>query len=196
MVTCMTAMVECLVDANRTEHQILHSTTHHHQSSGVKVLTSVSRVSISFDNKFKDDIETTKGPSARVLGKSFKNITMNNTIGVSAKSARRNYLEVIVNDIPLSSSSDPVPANNHKSFNSVVSVISRKMEDTKKEATMQVVVVDQLEEIAANANSENPNKEVFRKIKLHSDSSGFRSPLKQINNQLQMAASGGARKPV
>ena len=49
MVTCMTAMVECLVDANRTG-QVLAS-----QSAGVRVLTSVSRINISFGNKTSPD---------------------------------------------------------------------------------------------------------------------------------------------
>ena len=38
---------------------------------------------------------------------------------------------------------------------------------------------------AAEDHSENyPDKELYRKIKLHSYSEGFRSPLKQISNQL------------
>ena len=94
MVTCTTAMVECLVDANKTEqHQATINTGN--GNIGVKVLTSVSRVNISFaktspvedpDHIANPETDMTKhvktNAAARSLqSKSFKNITMNNTIG-------------------------------------------------------------------------------------------------------------------
>ena len=49
------------------------------------------------------------------------------------------------------------------------------------------VAVEDLNQAASSVEliteSEN-TKELFRKVKLHSDSEGFRSPLKQISNQL------------
>ena len=161
MVTCMTAMVECLVDANKTENIISLQT-------GVKVLTSVSKVSISF-NKTKELDALAKPSNKRtLLGKSFKNITMNNTIGVGAGKNGAKYLR---------SFDDAWPEN--RSLKSAVRLSSRKI---SKESNV-------IEELAKSADweegREDPSKEVFRKVKLHSDSEGFRSPLKQINNQLR-----------
>lgn len=167
MVTCTTAMVECLVDANKTE-QVLAA-----QSAGVKVLTSVSRISISFQKADEEDGGQQRdlvSKSSRVLGKSFKNITMNNTIGVGMK------LNVI--DIPITS------LVTSQDLKATVAVSSRKMVKSEDE----IDAIEQLANAEANnpvmiSNDENP-KSVFRKVKLHSNSMGFRSPLKQINNQL------------
>ena len=100
MVTCTTAMVECLVDANKTE-QVISS------NIGVKVLTSVSRVNISFAKTEEIDANETEGkvgaakvkPNTRLHSKSFKNITMNNTIGLSVgKNLLRNIQAVSFNE--------------------------------------------------------------------------------------------------
>ena len=184
MVTCMTAMVECLVDANRTG-QVLAS-----QSAGVRVLTSVSRINISFGNKTSpdDDVqddEVAFSKSARMLGKSFKNITMNNTIGVSRKNdhtkvENENLIEVV--DIPFED--DLVTVATKNKLNSTVPIKSRKLriQDEKSELHLESLKV-----AAALDNSEN-SKDLFRKVKLHSDSIGFRSPLKQISNQLSSSS--------
>ena len=99
MVTCMTAMVECMVEANKTGLTLAS------QSAGVKVLTSVSRINISFhhqkssqdekneaigsnaakedstladdDNLMLPNITSTNAAAIKTFSKSFKNITMN-----------------------------------------------------------------------------------------------------------------------
>ena len=182
MVTCMTAMVECLVDANRTG-QVLAS-----QSAGVRVLTSVSRVNISFGNKTTspgvdlEDEEVACSKSARIFCKSFKNITMNNTIGVSRKNdhtkvENEHVFEVV--DIPFEE--DLVTVSTSNKLNSTVPIKSRKLKIQDEKSELQDL--ETLKVAAALDNSEN-SKDLFRKVKLHSDSVGFRSPLKQISNQL------------
>ena len=187
MVTCTTAMVECLVDANKTE-QVMSS-----NHIGVKVLTSVSRVNISFAKTDADQVidqEAVKS-NARLQSKSFKNITMNNTIGLSVAAANvgknlmRNFQAVSINDESIMK----------KGLEKSIPFLSRKMISKTTEAVggnNTIAVVDELNKVAlcvdnvavaAATESEN-SKEVFRKVKLHSDSEGFRSPLKQINNQL------------
>ena len=185
MVTCMTAMVECLVDANRTG-QVLAS-----QSAGVRVLTSVSRINISFGSKTSpdDDVqddEVAFSKSARMLGKSFKNITMNNTIGVSRKNdhtkvENENLIEVV--DIPFED--DLVTVATKNKLNSTVPIKSRKLKIQDEKSELQDL--ESLKVAAALDNSEN-SKDLFRKVKLHSDSVGFRSPLKQISNQLSSSS--------
>ena len=195
MVTCTTAMVECLVDANKTEqHQATTSTTGN-GNIGVKVLTSVSRVNISFPVKTspvedhldiaKPEKDVTKhvkpNAAARSLqSKSFKNITMNNTIGLSAGGGGKNFLRhfqsVSINEsIMLKKGLEP----------NVESRKSQKMKTATNTST--AVAVEDLNQAASSVEliteSEN-TKELFRKVKLHSDSEGFRSPLKQISNQL------------
>ena len=193
MVTCTTAMVECLVDANKTEqHQATASTTGN-GNIGVKVLTSVSRVNISFPVKtspVEDHLDIAKPekdvtklvkPHTRTLqSKSFKNITMNNTIGLSAGGGGKNFLRhfqsVSINEsIMLKKGLEP----------NVESRKSQKMKTATNTST--AVAVEDLNQAASSveliAESEN-TKELFRKVKLHSDSEGFRSPLKQISNQL------------
>ena len=195
MVTCTTAMVECLVDANKTEqHQATTSTTGN-GNIGVKVLTSVSRVNISFPVKTspvedhldiaKPEKDVTKlvkpNAAARSLqSKSFKNITMNNTIGLSAGGGGINFLRhfqsVSINEsIMLKKGLEP----------NVESRKSQKMKTATNTST--AVAVEDLNQAASSVEliteSEN-TKELFRKVKLHSDSEGFRSPLKQISNQL------------
>ena len=170
-------MVECLIEANKTENGLMTSKT------GVKVLTSVSKVNISF-NKTKDLPHEEKNPT-RLPSKSFKNITMNNTIGVGGKAGGggpANYIKTI-------SFEEAWPQN--RSLESAVRLSSRKISKQNDN-----VVVDELaSQVAADvaeqetsSSENNQTKEVFRKIKLHSDSEGFRSPLKQINNQLTAAA--------
>merc|ERR1712218_468227 len=87
-----------MVEANKTGLTLAS------QSAGVKVLTSVSRINISFHqeksqdekNEAKEDSLNpdnntilpnagviTNSNAVRTFSKSFKNITMNNTIGVS-----------------------------------------------------------------------------------------------------------------
>ena len=193
MVTCTTAMVECLVDANKTEqHQATTSTTGN-GNIGVKVLTSVSRVNISFpvktspveDHLDKAEKDVTKhvkpNAAARSLqSKSFKNITMNNTIGLSGGGGGKNFLRhfqsVSINEsIMLKKGLEP----------NVESRKSQKMKTATNTST--AVAVEDLNQAASSVEliteSEN-TKELFRKVKLHSDSEGFRSPLKQISNQL------------
>ena len=197
MVTCTTAMVECLVDANKTEQ---HQATTSHQTGngniGVKVLTSVSRVNISFPvktspvedhldiaNPEKDVTKKHVKPNAAarsLQSKSFKNITMNNTIGLSAGGGGKNFLRhfqsVSINEsIMLKKGLEP----------NVESRKSQKMKTATNTST--AVAVEDLNQAASSVEliteSEN-TKELFRKVKLHSDSEGFRSPLKQISNQL------------
>ena len=196
MVTCTTAMVECLVDANKTEqHQATTSNTGN-GNIGVKVLTSVSRVNISFANKTspvedhldianpeKDVTKKHVKPNAAarsLQSKSFKNITMNNTIGLSAGGGGKNFLRhfqsVSINEsIMLKKGLEP----------NVESRKSQKMKTATNTST--AVAVEDLNQAASSVEliteSEN-TKELFRKVKLHSDSEGFRSPLKQISNQL------------
>ena len=198
MVTCTTAMVECLVDANKTEqHQATTSNTGN-GNIGVKVLTSVSRVNISFAKTSpveehldiaKPEKDVTKyvkpNAAARSLqSKSFKNITMNNTIGLSAgvsgggggKNFLRHFQSVSINEsIMLKKGLEP----------NVESRKSQKMKTATNTST--AVAVEDLNQAASSVEliteSEN-TKELFRKVKLHSDSEGFRSPLKQISNQL------------
>ena len=194
MVTCTTAMVECLVDANKTEqHQATTSNTGN-GNIGVKVLTSVSRVNISFAKTSpveehldiaKPEKDMTKhvkpNAAARSLqSKSFKNITMNNTIGLSGGGGGKNFLRhfqsVSINEsIMLKKGLEP----------NVESRKSQKMKTATNTST--AVAVEDLNQAASSVEliteSEN-TKELFRKVKLHSDSEGFRSPLKQISNQL------------
>ena len=194
MVTCTTAMVECLVDANKTEqHQATTSNTGN-GNIGVKVLTSVSRVNISFAKTSpveehldiaKPEKDVTKhvkpNAAARSLqSKSFKNITMNNTIGLSGGGGGKNFLRhfqsVSINEsIMLKKGLEP----------NVESRKSQKMKTATNTST--AVAVEDLNQAASSVEliteSEN-TKELFRKVKLHSDSEGFRSPLKQISNQL------------
>ena len=183
MVTCTTAMVECLVDANKTE-QVTSA------NIGVKVLTSVSRVNISFaktedlDTNEQDDQLGGGGGVAKVkantrlLSKSFKNITMNNTIGLSAggvgKNILRNFQAVSINESVMNKG---LETNN-------IPFLSRKMITQK---ATDSATVEELNQAASSVDvvTEPENaKELFRKVKLHSDSEGFRSPLKQISNQL------------
>ena len=195
MVTCTTAMVECLVDANKTEqHQATTSNTGN-GNIGVKVLTSVSRVNISFAKTSpveehldiaKPEKDVTKyvkpNAAARSLqSKSFKNITMNNTIGLSGGGGGKNFLRhfqsVSINEsIMLKKGLEP----------NVESRKSQKM-ILKTATNTTAVAVEDLNQAASSVEliteSEN-TKELFRKVKLHSDSEGFRSPLKQISNQL------------
>merc|ERR1712166_1404239 len=115
MVTCTTAMVECPVDANKTEQ--LQATTSNIGSGniGVKVLTSVSRVNISFAKTSPEDLDIanpekdmtkhvkTNAAARSLHSKSFKNITMNNTIGLSAgggggKNFLRHFQSVSINE--------------------------------------------------------------------------------------------------
>lgn len=159
MVTCTTAMVECLVDANRTEKGLASQT-------GVKVLTSVSRINISFRT---EEEEADKG-KPRVLSKSFKNITMNNTIGVSGKMNILRNLEVVSIHEGLT----------NKTLEGMVPFHSRKMASEEAPAMDELYVAASTVEV----KEDQKDKEIFRKIKLHSDSDGFRSPLKQISNQL------------
>ena len=194
MVTCTTAMVECLVDANKTEqHQATTSNTGN-GNIGVKVLTSVSRVNISFakTSPVEEHLDITKpekdvtkhvkpNAAARSLqSKSFKNITMNNTIGLSGGGGGKNFLRhfqsVSINEsIMLKKGLEP----------NVESRKSQKMKTATNTST--AVAVEDLNQAASSVEliteSEN-TKELFRKVKLHSDSEGFRSPLKQISNQL------------
>ena len=114
-------MVECLVDANKTQ---------------------ASKVS-------------------KVFHKSFKNITMNSVLIVE------NFDKQLKLDTKLDST--------------VVSIKSRKL---KGKSTLEELEIESLKIPRDNMATVECSKEVFRKIKLHSDSSGFRSPLKQINNQL------------
>ena len=198
MVTCTTAMVECLVDANKTEqHQATTSQTGN-GNIGVKVLTSVSRVNISFPvktspvedhldiaNPEKDVTKKHVKPNAAarsLQSKSFKNITMNNTIGLSAGGGGKNFLRhfqsVSINEsIMLKKGLEP----------NVESRKSQKMILKTATNTSTAVAVEDLNQAASSVEliteSEN-TKELFRKVKLHSDSEGFRSPLKQISNQL------------
>ena len=163
----MTAMVECLFDANKTE--MLTATG----QTGVKVLTSVSRINISFGQTTTvaqpelepDQRKLSKPNKSRVLSKSFKNITMNNTIGVGGKSNIFKNLEVISFHDGLLQS---------KTLEKSVPFVSRKM----------ACHGDAIEELNQDSIVAENNKDIFRKVKLHSDSEGFRSPLKQINNQL------------
>ena len=194
MVTCTTAMVECLVDANKTEqHQATTSNTGN-GNIGVKVLTSVSRVNISFakTSPVEEHLDIAKpekdmakhvkpNAAARTLqSKSFKNITMNNTIGLSGGGGGKNFLRhfqsVSINEsIMLKKGLEP----------NVESRKSQKMKTATNTST--AVAVEDLNQAASSVEliteSEN-TKELFRKVKLHSDSEGFRSPLKQISNQL------------
>ena len=196
MVTCTTAMVECLVDANKTEqHQATISNTGN-GNIGVKVLTSVSRVNISFAktspveddldiaNREKDMTKHVKpNAAARSLhSKSFKNITMNNTIGLSAgggggKNFLRHFQSVSINESIMQQKGLEPNVESRK---------SRKM-ILKTATNTTAVAVEDLNQAASSVEliteSEN-TKELFRKVKLHSDSEGFRSPLKQISNQL------------
>ena len=194
MVTCTTAMVECLVDANKTEqHQATTSTTGN-GNIGVKVLTSVSRVNISFPVKtspVEDHLEIAKPekdvtklvkPHTRTLqSKSFKNITMNNTIGLSAGGGGKNFLRhfqsVSINEsIMLKKGLEP----------NVESRKSQKM-ILKTATNTTAFAVEDLNQAASPVEliTESKNtKQLFCKVKLQSDSEGFRSPLKQISNQL------------
>ena len=199
MVTCTTAMVECLVDANKTEQHQATSSNTGNGNIGVKVLTSVSRVNISFAKTSpveehldiaKPEKDMTKhvkpNAAARSLqSKSFKNITMNNTIGLSAgvsgggggKNFLRHFQSVSINEsILLKKGLEP----------NVESRKSQKM-ILKTATNTTAVAVEDLNQAASSVEliteSEN-TKELFRKVKLHSDSEGFRSPLKQISNQL------------
>ena len=177
MVTCTTAMVECLVDANKTE-QVISS------NIGVKVLTSVSRVNISFAKTEEIDANETEGkvgaakvkPNTRLHSKSFRNITMNNTIGLSVgKNLLRNIQAVSFNEgiMKKGLETTTIPFTSRKMI-SQTPANNTVVEELNKVATCVDIVAPE---------SEN-TKEVFRKVKLHSDSEGFRSPLKQINNQL------------
>ena len=157
MVTCATAMVECLMDpeSNRTDHLT---------GSRVKVLTSVSRINIGANQT--TEVEESK-KSGRILSKSFKNITMNNTIGVSRKNSMQ------LKAFAMSFNGGDVSNN-----------VTFKMEICSRKAKAEL-------EKAAEVELENSaKKELHRKVKLHSTSEGFRSPLKQISNQL--ATSGAA----
>ena len=150
MVTCATAMVECLMDpeSNRTDHL---------SGSRVKVLTSVSRINIGLN---KSTEEETKKSGIRILSKSFKNITLNNTIGVSRK-----------NSMQLKAFAMSFSAGDASNLTFKVDICSRKATAaSEKNAELD------LENTA--------KKELHRKVKLHSTSDGFRSPLKQISNQL------------
>ena len=99
---------------------------------------------------------------SKVFHKSFKNITMNSVLIVE------NFDKQLKLDTKLDST--------------VVSIRSRKL---RGKSTLEELEIEALHIPRDNMTTvESSTKEVFRKIKLHSDSSGFRSPLKQINNQL------------
>ncbi len=171
MVTSMSAMVECLVDCNKTDHQKRTAS-----KSEVRVLTSVSRVSII---KEDDHMKRTEVNNSRWAGKSFKNITMANTIGISGGKSRLGSADLSVKlfDIPLETTS---------TGKDIVMLTSRKRANNKADES-----VNEDRPVNTPTEAENPDagqKSLFRKIKVHSDSSGFRSPLKQINNQLQSAS--------
>ena len=197
MVTCTTAMVECLVDANKTEqHQATTSNTGN-GNIGVKVLTSVSRVNISFAKtspveehldiaKPEKDVTKHVKPTAAarsLQSKSFKNITMNNTIGLSAgvsgggKNFLRHFQSVSINESIMQKKVLEPNVESRKSQKMIL----------KTATNTTAVAVEDLNQAASSVEliteSEN-TKELFRKVKLHSDSEGFRSPLKQISNQL------------
>ena len=221
----MTAMVECMVEANKTGLTLAS------QSAGVKVLTSVSRINISFhhqkssqdekneaiggnakedystladnDNLMLPNITTNANAAIRTFSKSFKNITMNNTIGVSKGAANIDASSIskhgvgaetfkVILDIPfeLDSIKEVVNASTPSKnlLNSTVPVNSRKLRVQENEINLKELA-DRLEHtttIAVENNAENA-KDFFRKVKLHSDSNGFRSPLKQISNQLKLS---------
>ena len=174
MVTCTTAMVECLMDRTTVNIGVASNSS---QSSRVKVLTSVSRINIGA-NKSMEIVETEDsrniqqqpGGGGRLLSKSFKNITMNNTIGVS----RKNSMQLKAFALTFDEGCKLLQTNSKSSFR----ICSRK---TDAAGGPREPAVD----AAAEDHSENyPDKELYRKIKLHSYSEGFRSPLKQISNQL------------
>ena len=160
MVTCTTAMVECLMDHRTTMVNIGVNQS----SSRVKVLTSVSRINIGANKTMEiveEKAEESRQKACRLLSKSFKNITMNNTIGVS----RKNSMQLKAFALTFDEGS------------------SFRIGSRKTEAAANVF----------EDQSENPqptvqvDKELYRKVKLHSYSDGFRSPLKQISNQLVKA---------
>ena len=169
MVTCMSAMVECLVDANKTENL--------QTKSQVRVLTSVSRTTIgptedslengAYDTKTETDAKRT----TRILGKSFKNITINNS---RVSKLTRQVDTVKLFDIPFNGSLAPDEKKNTESQEADISKSEKALKnvpDTKPKPPIR--------------DEENPEvKDVYRKVKVHSSSSGVRSPLKQINNQL------------
>lgn len=154
MVTCTTRLVECLVDANKTSEQTLSNGTN------VRVLTSVSRINVN-----ENEPEKEPPKNGRTFSKSFKNITMNNTIGVVAGKTNLRIFE-------------PMTILN-KTMDRSVPFTSRKMAASEE-------VIEELGKAASSAApiEIDKSKDIFRKVKLHTDSEGFRSPLKQINNQL------------
>ena len=171
MVTCTTAMVECLVDANRTKNEV-------GSQMAVKVLTSVSRVNISYGKnktleeevvmEVKEEEPKTPQlkPNVRLLSKSFKNITMNNTIGLGGKNILRK-----IEDISYNEGIAAIP------------FLSRKMAVYSETGNN---TIDELTKVARKVETSDIEnaKAVFRKVKLHSSSEGFRSPLKQIHSQI------------
>ena len=175
MVTCTTAMVECLADGNKTENGLLSQT-------GVKVLTSVSRVNISFGKSKNgealgevndEELAHKVKYSTRILSKSFKNITMNNTIGLGGKTNLLRNLEVIsINEGIMSKSIGAFPFSSRKMAVFSDSLANNTIEELGKAAS------------TVEPNEMENSKAVFRKVKLHSNSEGFRSPLKQINSQI------------
>ena len=224
----MTAMVECMVEANKTGLTLAS------QSAGVKVLTSVSRINISFHHQESQDEKNeakedslnpdnntilptagaiTNSNAPRTFSKSFKNITMNNTIGVSRANTNVGGISKygaggggetfkVILDIPfeLDTKEEAVVCTTTPSknlLNSTVPVNSRKLRVQEKDEINLLKELEsashQLEHHATTIAVENPNnaeensKDFFRKVKLHSDSNGFRSPLKQISNQLKLS---------
>ena len=168
MVTCTTAMVECLMDSD-------HGCTTNNQSSRVKVLTSVSRINIGAGNKtcVETVVNEERPPpqpassNGRGLSKSFKNITMNNTIGVSRKNSMQLKAFALTFD--------------DKGQSTSFRICSRKAAAamTELENTVDIPIT-----VTAADPENKADKELHRKVKLHSYSEGFRSPLKQISNQL------------
>ena len=150
-------MVECLMEGNRTSDPP-------NCSSRVKVLTSVSRINIGANKSMEVEDETRKKISGRIFSKSFKNITLNNTIGVS----RKNSMQLKAFAMSFHGGASEV------ALKGTVDICSRK-NMTKDFASS---TADQVQSVAT-PKSENPKKELYRKVKLHSTSVGFRSPLKQ-----------------
>ena len=163
MVTCATAMVECLMEPEG------HRSTDQLTGSRVKVLTSVSRINIGEANKTTAEVEESKKSGGRILSKSFKNITMNNTIGVS----RKNSMQLKAFAMSFNGGRD-------------ASNLTFKLDIRSRKASAE------LEKVAELEMENTAKKELHRKVKLHSTSEGFRSPLKQISNQLATSGTAAA----
>ena len=127
---------------------------------------------------------------------------MNNTIGVSKAantdaSSTKHGAETfkVILDIPFELDSKEVNASTPSKnlLNSTVPVNSRKLRVQENEINLKELesASNRLEHhytttiAVENTNAGENAKDLFRKVKLHSDSNGFRSPLKQISNQLK-----------